>query len=75
VVSFDPVRDWGGYGVRVTRRGRAYLAGGNQGVELETGRGLVLIGSRRPAELARAITAQLAAGDPAASGEDQRPSR
>jgi hypothetical protein len=60
-VSFDPVRDWGGYGIRVTPRGRAYLAGGNEGVELETRRGLVLIGSGRPVELARIIAAQLPA--------------
>jgi hypothetical protein len=56
VVNFDPVRDWGGYGVRVTRRGRAYIAGGSEGVELRTrSSGLILIGSRRAAELARAI--------------------
>ena len=33
----------------VTRRGRAYFTGGNEGVELQTKRGLILIGSTRPA--------------------------
>lgn len=56
VVRFDAVRDWGGYGVRVTRRGRAYIAGGTEGVEVRTkGGAMVLIGSGRAAELARVI--------------------
>lgn len=56
VVSFDPVRDWGGYGIRVTRRGRAYIAGGTQGVEVRTrNAGMILIGSAHAPELARAI--------------------
>ena len=58
-VSFDPAGEWGGYGIRVTRRGRAYIAGGNQGVELQTKRGLILVGSTRPAELAGIITSRL----------------
>ncbi len=55
-VTFDPVRDWGGYGFRHTKKGTAYLAGGGEGVELRTTSGaLVLIGSRRAAELVAAI--------------------
>jgi hypothetical protein len=55
-VTFDPVRDWGGYGIRSTRRGTAYIAGGGEGVELEmVGGGVVLIGSRRSSELAQAV--------------------
>jgi hypothetical protein len=58
VVTFDPVHDWGGYGVRVTRRGRAYIAGGTEGVEVRTAKsGMLLIGSARAAELSRAILA------------------
>lgn len=54
-VTFDP-RDWGGYGMRSTTRGRAYIARGKQGVELQmSGGAIVLIGSQRPAELERAI--------------------
>src|SRR5271166_3176925 len=55
-VSFDPVSDWGGYGIRSTQRGRAFIAGGNQGVELELSKGgIVLVGSNRPPELARSL--------------------
>ena len=55
-VTFDPVGDWGGYGVRSTTRGKAYIARGNQGVELELKKGgVVLLGSQRPDELARAL--------------------
>ena len=55
-VSFDPVRDWGGYGIRVTRRGRAYLSGGTDGVEVRTrNQGLFLVSSGRAAELARVL--------------------
>ena len=55
-VTFDAVRDWGGYGIRSTRRGTAYIAGGSEGVELEmVSGGVVLIGSRRSGELAEAI--------------------
>jgi len=55
-VTFDARRDWGGYGIRSTSRGTAYLAGGAQGVELEMANGgVVVIGSRRSDELARAI--------------------
>ncbi len=58
-VTFDPMRDWGGYGIRNTRRGKAYLTSGNQGVELKliSGR-TVLIGSQRAGELAGAIAAK-----------------
>jgi hypothetical protein len=55
-VTFDPVHDWGGYGFRHTKKGTAYLAGGGDGVELRTTSGaLVLIGSRRAAELMAGI--------------------
>ena len=59
-VTFDPVRDWGGYGVRSTSRGKAYIARGNQAVELELKKGgVVLVSSNRPAELAQALDQQL----------------
>lgn len=56
VVRFDPVRDWGGYGIRVSGRGRAFLSGGTEGVEVRTRtRGLFLVSSGRAAELARVL--------------------
>jgi hypothetical protein len=57
-VTYDPVRDWGGFGIRTTRQGQAYIAGGKQGVRLElTKGGVLLIGSERSEELERAICA------------------
>ena len=54
---YDPVRDYGGYGIRTTRHGTAYIAGGNRGVRLELAKGgTILIGSERPEELVSAIT-------------------
>ena len=56
VVTYDAARDYGGYGIRMTRRGKAYIAGGNRGVRLELVKGgAVLIGSARPEELLAAI--------------------
>ncbi len=55
-VTYDPARDYGGYGIRTTRRGSAYIACGNRGVRLELVKGgTVLIGSQHPDELASAI--------------------
>lgn len=59
VADYDPVERFGGYGVRSTRRGTAFLAGGKGAAELvmENGQHIV-IGSRNPAELVRRIMAQ-----------------
>jgi len=55
-VSYDPVRDFGGYGIRSGRKGKAYIARGNKGVEVELqDRRKVLIGSQQPDELASRI--------------------
>ncbi len=56
VVTYDAAREYGGYGIRATRRGKAYIAGGDRGVRLELAKGgAVLIGSARPEELLAAI--------------------
>jgi hypothetical protein len=56
-VEYDPIRDFGGYGVRSGPRGRAYIARGNRGVELELQDGRkVLVGSQDPVRLAKCIT-------------------
>ena len=59
VITYDPERDYGGYGIRTMRTGSVYIAAGNRGVRLElaTG-GIVVIGSARPEELASAISRQ-----------------
>lgn len=55
-VTYNP-DDYGGYGIRLSPRGRAYIATGDGGVRLKLGSGTrILIGSQRPDELARAIT-------------------
>jgi hypothetical protein len=59
VVTFDPL-EWGGYGIRSTRRGTAFIAGGVEGVQMEMkSGGVMLIGSARASELARVIAGQL----------------
>lgn len=56
LITFDPFRDYGGFGIRSTRAGKAYIAQGNQGVRitLDDGR-VVVVGSQKSAELKAAI--------------------
>ncbi len=66
IVTYDPVRDWGGYGIRTTGRGKAYIASGNRGVRIELAKGgMILIGSARPEELASAINRHVSTNFPA----------
>jgi hypothetical protein len=60
VRTYRPLREYGGWGVRYGRAGKAYNVSGNRGVQLKlsSGKGL-LIGSQRPEELAQAIQAGL----------------
>ena len=56
VVSFQPIRDFGGYGIRWTRKGKAYIAAGTRGVRLELNDSrVVIIGSAHPEELLQAL--------------------
>lgn len=56
VLSFDPMRDFGGRGIRSIRNGKAYIAQGNRGVRLQLTTGeAVVIGSARPEELKSAL--------------------
>lgn len=55
-VTYSPLRDYGGYGIRYGKGGRAYNAMGNRGVRINYSDGKhMLIGSQKPDELARAI--------------------
>lgn len=57
VVRFDAAKDFGGYGIRFTRKGKAYIAGGDQGLRLRLTRGgTLVVGSQRVTELANIIT-------------------
>ncbi len=52
-ISYDPVRDYGGYGIRTGRFGKAYIAAGTEGVRIQLANGAtVVVGSQRPQELA-----------------------
>jgi hypothetical protein len=50
--------DYGGYGIRLTKYGKAYIASSDWGVQLTLAKGgKVLVGSQRAEELAKAIAA------------------
>ncbi|HTD22425.1 MAG TPA: hypothetical protein VK738_07210 [Terriglobales bacterium] len=52
----SPILDYGGYGVRLGRKGWAYVISGRSGVQLKLNSGLpVFIGSQHASELAAAI--------------------
>jgi hypothetical protein len=56
-ITFDPIADWGGYGIRSTSNGKAYIASGHEGARIElTDGSIVVIGSQKPGELVRAIS-------------------
>ena len=58
--TYRPLREYGGYGIRHSRHGKAYNVSGNKGVKLELFNGKkILIGSQRPAELVKAIDTAL----------------
>lgn len=55
-VRYDPISEYGGYGIRPGPRGLAYIADGNRAVQLELLDGhKLLVGSLRPEELALKI--------------------
>lgn len=54
--EYSPLREFGGWGIRTTRNGRAYNAYGNTGVQLVlTDGSRVLIGTQKPEELLAAL--------------------
>jgi hypothetical protein len=56
-IRYDPLRDYGGYGIRTGRFGKAYVANGQRGVRLKLADGTTLIvGSQKPDELARILS-------------------
>lgn len=56
--TYRPIRDYGGWGIRFGRKGKAYNVSGDRGVQLALAKGRrVLIGSQRPEALAEAIEA------------------
>ncbi|MBN2098945.1 MAG: hypothetical protein JW753_05030 [Dehalococcoidia bacterium] len=56
VLTYRPIRDYGGWGIRYGRGGKAYNVSGDRGVMLELSDGSrLLIGSQKPEELANAM--------------------
>lgn len=59
-VQYDPLRDYGGWGLRMGPKGKAYNMRGDRGVQLVLENGSrVLIGSQREQELEAAVRAGL----------------
>ena len=59
VAECDPLRDFGGYGFRTGRAGKAYLANGKRGVRLELeDHTKVFLGSRKPKALLDCVQAR-----------------
>ncbi len=55
-VRYRPLLDYGGWGIRWRRKGKAYNVSGNLGVRIDYANGYhLLIGSQRPKELSAAI--------------------
>jgi len=71
-VEFRAFRDYGGIGIRRTPDGWAYLVTGGGGVRVERGEGTpsVVVGSRRPDELERALAAGAARARTTVEGDD-----
>jgi hypothetical protein len=60
VRTYDPVREFGGWGIRIWVGGpRAYSVSGNRGVDVILYNGeRIMIGSQRPRDLAQALDAR-----------------
>ncbi len=55
-VTYRPILDYGGWGIRYGRKGKAYNVRGNRGVKISTEKGKeILIGSQKAEQLAQAI--------------------
>ncbi|MFC1986549.1 DUF6141 family protein, partial [Chloroflexota bacterium] len=56
VRTYNPIRDYGGWGIRWGSKGKAYNVSGSRGVNLEYSDGKqLLIGSQKPEEFAEAL--------------------
>ena len=56
VRTYSPIREYGGWGIRYGRKGKAYNVSGNRGVQLDFSNGKqLLVGSQRPEELVEAM--------------------
>ncbi|MFC2011104.1 DUF6141 family protein [Chloroflexota bacterium] len=61
VLTYNPILDYGGWGIRRGSKGKAYNVSGNRGIQLEFSNGKqLLIGSQEPEKLAEALDLVLA---------------
>jgi len=59
-IKYNPIADYGGWGIRYGSSGKAYTISGGEGVQLALAQDKpLLLGSRRAAELANAINSNL----------------
>lgn len=50
-ITYRPLREYGGWGIRYGFHGKAYSVSGNQGIQVQTQRGArILFGTLRPTE-------------------------
>ncbi|MFC1477379.1 DUF6141 family protein [candidate division KSB1 bacterium] len=57
-VTYRPIRDYGGYGIRYGRKGKAYNVSGSRGIRIEYAGGKkLLIGSQDPEALLQSLQA------------------
>ena len=55
--KYKPIREYGGYGIRLSKRGNAYNIKGNEGIQLELKNGKkLLIGTQRWSDLEKVIS-------------------
>ena len=60
VITYSPLRDYGGWGIRYGSKGKAYNVSGNRGVRLELSNGKrILIGSQKTEALFQAIASAM----------------
>ena len=60
VLHFNPLRDFGGWGIRISRSKKGYYFEGTQGVLITPAKGMpVLIGSNQPIQLLQAVLAAM----------------
>ena len=59
-LTYSPLKDFGGWGIRYGKKGKAYSVSGNEGILLKLKNGKsVLIGSKKNEELGRAINQRI----------------
>jgi hypothetical protein len=55
-VHYNPIRDYGGYGIRLSKKGKAYNVNGSWGVGITTTEGKnILFGSQMPDQFEKAL--------------------